>query len=307
MACAYGNVSTEVHCFVVTSSSRLDTAREARVERPGAGSIAWQINGERASVLGWGRAILLQLSHPLVAAGVGAHSGFRENAWASVARFRATLRAMLALTFGTDAEARAAVSRIRGVHDRVHGTVTQGTPRHPAGSPYSAHDPDLLAWVNLTLLDSMPMAYERTVAPLDEHARTRYALESRWSAELIGARPDDLPSSAGDVRDQMRVWLEGGWLEVTDQSRALAHAIVWPSAGWLGGPFAELHVGSAIGWLPEPLRDAYGFRWSADDARVLERWERRVRWWSRHAPAAARRWRAARRAERRVAQNFSSA
>src|ERR687896_342409 len=47
------------------------------VERPaGYGSVAWKINSEIVLLLGWSPAILAQLAHPLVAAGVADHSLF---------------------------------------------------------------------------------------------------------------------------------------------------------------------------------------------------------------------------------------
>lgn len=292
-----GNVSSEVHGSVVTRTSG-DEAQHAPASRAGPGSVAWRVNGERAAVLGWGRAILLQLAHPLVAEGVGAHSGFRGSPYATAARFHATVRAMLALTFGTEDEARSAVARIRRVHDGVRGTLGSPTARRAAGTPYSAHDPMLLAWVNLTLLDSVPLAYSRFVSPLTDDDVGRYVRESRWSAERIGARPGDLPLSAADARGDMDRWLHGDELEVTDTARRLARAVVHPSLGWLAGPVARLHALSAIGWLPEALRDAYGFRFTTGDAGDLEAWCERLRSWSRRAPAHLRRWGVARRAER---------
>jgi uncharacterized protein (DUF2236 family) len=67
-------------------------------------SISHRINAERIVLLGWGRAILLQLAHPLIAAGVHDHSGFRSTTWAAVTRLYHTVHAMLALTFGSEAE-----------------------------------------------------------------------------------------------------------------------------------------------------------------------------------------------------------
>jgi len=262
-------------------------------------SVSWRVNGERVSVLGWGRAILLQLAHPLVAAGVGAHSTFRGAPHAALSRFDATRRAMLALTFGTDDEARATVARIRGVHDHVHGGLPVATAAFRSGTSYTAHDPSLLAWVNLTLLDSVPLAYGRLVAPLDDEAIGRYASESRWGAELIGVRPGDVPTSAIALRTHMDEWLRGGQLEVTETARQVAGAMLRPSLSWIGGPIARLHTLSAIGWLPEELRQAYGFSWTTADARALDRWCLRLQAWSRRAPPRLRRWAAARRAERR--------
>ncbi len=52
-------------------------------------TVTARINGERLAVLGWGRAILLQLAHPMVAAGVAEHSTFRSS---PAARVRAAPR-----------------------------------------------------------------------------------------------------------------------------------------------------------------------------------------------------------------------
>jgi uncharacterized protein (DUF2236 family) len=204
---------------------------------------------------------------------------------------------MLALTFGTETAARATVARIRGIHDRVHGALPQAAGPHPTGAPYSAHDPLLLAWVHLTLVDSMPRAYTRFVGALDEPDVSAYAAESRWTAELIGARPDDLPLNAADVGIRMSAMLESGELAVTETARTLARSVVFPPLAWATGPFGRVHALAAIGDLPPEIRRAYGFAWSDADARALDRWSRRVRAWIGVAPAALRRWKLARRAE----------
>ena len=87
-----------------------------RPTRPGADtrsvspiSVAHKINRELVVLLGWGRAILLQFAHPLVAAAVARHSGFDRNLASYVRRTHGTVSAMLALTFGTERDARAAV------------------------------------------------------------------------------------------------------------------------------------------------------------------------------------------------------
>jgi uncharacterized protein (DUF2236 family) len=272
----------------------------ARAQRPGPGSVAWRVNAERAAVLGWGRAILLQLAHPLVAEGVAAHSTFRGAPHSSVVRFHATVRAMLGLTFGTEDDARRTIAHIRSIHDGVHGHLPDDAGRLPAGAPYSAHDPALLAWVHLTLVESVPGAYARFVQPLSELEMSQYADESRWAAELIGARLADLPATARDVEQRMRAVLESGALSVTDTARELARTVVYPPLGWATGPFARVHALAAIGDLPPALRDAYGFRWDATDARALEAWTRRLRWWHRVAPRWVRQWRLARVAETRI-------
>src|SRR5690242_3398354 len=107
-------------------------------------SVTWRINQEPALLLGGGRALLMQLAHPGVAAGVAEHSDFRRR---PLDRLMRTLELTLALTFGTRAEALAAAQQINAVHQRIHG------------NGYSATDPRLLLWVHATLIDSALVTY----------------------------------------------------------------------------------------------------------------------------------------------------
>ena len=275
------------------------TAGDGVTARPGAGSVAWRINGERVAVLGWGRAILLQLAHPLVAAGVGMHSTFRAGALAPAVRLHATVRAMLALTFGAEDVAVGAVAHIRRIHDRVHGVLSERAGPFDAGTAYSAHDPALLAWVNLTLLDSLPLAYDRFVGPLDDDEVGRYCRDSEWSALALGARAKDVPRSRAQLRHMLEHELYSGRLAVTPTARDLARAVLAPPFGRAAGPLGRLHYLASVGWLPPAVREAYGLPWTPRDEAALARWSERLRVWSRYAPASARRWRAARRADAR--------
>src|SRR3954451_5151728 len=100
------------------------------MERPSPGGMTWTIAGERLAVLAWPRAILLQLAHPLVAAGVARHSGFRASTFAPFVRLRSTVGAMRRLTFGSDEAAAAALRQIRGIHDRVNGRLQETAGPH---------------------------------------------------------------------------------------------------------------------------------------------------------------------------------
>ena len=134
--------------------------------RAGPESITWKVNREVAVVAGWGRAILLQLAHPAVAAGVHHHSSFRGSLRSSVRRLHSTVGSMLSLTFGDTEQMITAAARINAIHDRVRGRVNDGA----GAETYSAHDPDLQRWVHATLLDSIPLTYELLVGPLRREA-----------------------------------------------------------------------------------------------------------------------------------------
>ncbi len=250
--------------------------------RPGPGSITWKVNRELVVVAGWGRAILLQLAHPSVAAGVHHHSTFRGSLTASFRRLFATAGAMVSITFGDTEEMLATVARINRVHDRVRG---QG---------YSAHDPALQRWVHATLVESILLTYERLVGPLTECERDRYCAEAAIMEPLLGMPPGWLPRDHASLQRYLRETLAGGAIGVTDTSRALARAVVYPPKWWSLWPAFRPVQLLTIGLLPPDIRDAYGFTWTASHDRALQRWTRWMRLVRRLTPRRLREWSAAR-------------
>jgi uncharacterized protein (DUF2236 family) len=253
----------------------------------GPGSVGWKINRERVVVAGWGRAILLQLAHPSVAAGVHQHSTFRGSLRSSFRRLHSTVGAMLALTFGDREQMIAAAAGINAIHDRVSGRVGPN-------QTYSAHDPDLQRWVHATMLDSVPLAYERLVAPLTARERDRYCAEATIMEPLLGMPDGWLPRDAAQLDAYMQEMLAGGTLVVSDTSRSLARALLYPPQWWLAWPAFRAMQLLTIGTLPPAIRKAYGFEWHARDERALARWTALLRTVVRWLPAFAREWPSAR-------------
>ena len=164
-------------------------------------SITWRVNAERIVLLGWGRAILLQLAHPLVAAGVFDHSGFRGTPYAAASRLYHTVHAMLSLTFGDEVARQKTLDAIRAIHRRVNGVLPESTGCYPSGTRYSAEDPDLVLWVHATLIESVLLVYERLVAPLTTAERDEYCAEAFPVAVALAAREDEVPRTwAGPAR-----------------------------------------------------------------------------------------------------------
>src|SRR5215470_7583684 len=97
-------------------------------------------NSPLTPFMGGGPAVLLQLAHPLVAAGVVEHSDYRRDLWR---RLLHTLRALYLMTFGTRLEAELAGEVVQAVHAQVRGTTRERLGGFPAGTPYSADDPEL--------------------------------------------------------------------------------------------------------------------------------------------------------------------
>jgi uncharacterized protein (DUF2236 family) len=272
--------------------ARLSSARAIRQD-PGA--VTWKVNREILVIAGWGRAILLQLAHPLVAAGVADHSSFRGSLISSFKRLASTIGAMLSLTFGTDEEAISAAAGINHIHDRVSGRLGERAGTLDPGERYSAHDPDLVRWVHATLLESIPLTYELLVGPLTPNERDRYCAEAAIMEPLLDIPEGLLPRDSAQLDAYLREMLASGHIVVSGASRALARAILFPPRWWLMWPaFRPLQL-ITIGLLPPAIREGYGFRWTAGDARALARWTAALRLFHRAAPRFLREWPAARR------------
>jgi uncharacterized protein (DUF2236 family) len=257
-----------------------------------------RINGERVTVLGWGRAILMQLAHPLVAAGVGDHSTFRSGASGAFRRLHNTIRVMLALSFGDEAEAEAAVRGIRAIHDRVHGRLGEGVGPYAAGTPYSAHDADLLLWVHATLLDSILIVYRDLVGPLTAADQDDYLDAAARGMARLGVPADRAPRSVAALGRYLDEMMASGRLAVSARSRDLADAVLAPSRAWAARPLMGAERQLTLGMLPAPIRELYGYSWSERDRRRVERIRRFLRQGRALAPDRVARWAAARRAER---------
>jgi uncharacterized protein (DUF2236 family) len=231
--------------------------------------VARRLNAERSALFAWPRAILLQLAHPLVAAGVSEHSSFRGGPTAAATRLRATVRAMLALTFGTADDRHRTLETIRGIHRRVHGRLRVAVGRFPAGTPYSAEDPELLLWVHATLLDSIPLVHERLVGPLSEADRDRYCAESAGVAVALGARDADVPRTWHALGAYLTDVYASGAIAVGDEAKEMASAVLQPPLSTLIAPVTRLNRLVTVGLLPQQVRAQYGYEWSEHHERRL--------------------------------------
>jgi uncharacterized protein (DUF2236 family) len=225
-------------------------------------TVARRINGERVVLLGWSRAILMQLAHPLIAAGVGEHSSFKGTAAQAAVRAHQTVGAMLSLTFGNDERRENTLEHIRGIHRMVNGTLSETVGRFPAGTRYSAEDPELLLWVHATLLDSTVDVYQRLVAPISSADLDTYCQESLPTLLELGGDPATALNTWADVRAYMTQMEKSGVLAVSARTRALADSVIWPRGIWplVVGP---LNREITVGLLSPALRAVYGYSWDA--------------------------------------------
>lgn len=184
---------------------------------------------------------------------------------------------MLALTFGTDAEREHALHGIRTIHTRVHGHLQESVGVFPAGTAYSAEDPALVLWVHLTLLESIPLAYERFIGTVSTADRDSYCAESAWVATALGARPADVPVTWAHASEQLAQMYGSGLLRVGSQARELSAAILAPRFSRLIPPLASWNRRVGVGLLPPEIRTQYGLSWNAADQRRFDRSVHRLR------------------------------
>jgi uncharacterized protein (DUF2236 family) len=209
-------------------------------------SVIRRVDRETVLLLGGGRALLMQLAHPLVAQGVADHSGFQSNPWS---RLQRTLEASYTIVFGSTAAAEQTAAQVQAVHRRV------------VGPGYSANDPSLLLWVHATLVDTAMRVYRRFVGPLSAGEAAAYYEESKTVAALLGCPVDAQPDTLDDFRAYVREMV--ATLEVGDTARGLARSILHPRAPLVVSPAFALGRELTVGLLPRPLREGYGLRWDA--------------------------------------------
>ncbi|MBC7986646.1 MAG: DUF2236 domain-containing protein [Sphingomonadaceae bacterium] len=207
----------------------------------------WRVHGDVTTMMVGGiAALLLQMLHPAVLAGVWDHSDFRQD---MLGRLRRTARFIAVTTYGARTEAEAAIARVRQVHARVRGTL-------PDGTRYRADDPALLAWVHVTESISFLDAWVRYAEPAMPMAdQDRYFAEAARVAEALGADP--IPRSRGEAEALIAAMRPQ--LAANDRTREVAQIVLSQQAPSLElKPVRALTFQAAVDLLPGWAREMHG-------------------------------------------------
>jgi len=201
-----------------------------------------RVHGDASMFIGGIRAILLQTMHPAAMTAVAEHSGYRGDMWGRLAR---TSRFIAVTTFGTAADAQRAVDMVRSIHERVTGTM-------PDGTPYAASDPHLLLWVHVAEIDSFLLAHQTYGRrPLDQAGRDEYVAQTAEIARRLGVL--DPPTTEAELAEVLARFRPE--LGATDHARDAVAYLLWRPE------------------LPLPLRPAYGVLMAAAIG-LMPRWTR---------------------------------
>lgn len=220
------------------------------------------IAGEGVLLLGGARAILLQVAHPKVGAGVAEHSDFANR---PLDRLRATMTYIYAVVYGSEAQRAEVTRRVNQAHRVVRRTSADG--RRPA---YSAYDPGLQLWVAATLYTTAIQVYERVFGPLDEASADAlyrdYAVLGTALQVPENAWPEDREAFG-------RYWHAAlKDLRIGDDAQRIAWDLFHPTRApaWLRLALRPMRFITAA-LLPADIRAAYRLPWTKWSGRRFDR------------------------------------
>ena len=199
----------------------------------------WRVHADAAMFVAGIRALLLQSLHPLAMAGVAGHSGYKGDPWG---RLQRTSTFLATTTFGTIEDAEAIIAMVRGIHERVRGTTSDGRA-------YAASDPHLLKWVHLAEADSFLQTHQRYAGtPLTPAEADRYVAQSCVVATKLGViDPPTTVTGLNAALESYRPELEG-----TPAARDAARfLLLHPPLPWMARPGYSALAGAAVALLPE--------------------------------------------------------
>ncbi len=250
-------------------------------------SASWRVHRESALFLAAGRALLLQLAHPWVAAAIAGHSHVMDR---PIARFHNTFRVVYAMVFGSLDQALGAARHLYALHSHIEGEIPESVAAYPRGSHYQANEVAALRWVYATLIESVVMAYEWALPPLGDAEREAYYAESRMLASLFGLPAEALPENWAAFTAYCRAMeesgVESGALGVSGATREMAQRLLAGAGSWIKPP--QWYRSLTAAWLPERLRGEFGMTLTQGDWRPLDRVRRWLPVVYRSLPGAVR-------------------
>lgn len=210
-------------------------------------SVAWRVHADVTTMMVGGiAALLLQMLHPAALAGVWDHSDFEAD---MLGRLRRTARFIALTTYADRREGEAVIARVKRIHDRVGGTL-------PDGSAYSANDPATLAFVHVAGAICFLDAYIRFVDPrMSRGDQDRYFAEVAGTAIALGADPVPQTRAAADaLLARFRPML------VADDRTAHIRRLILkaPAANPAAAPVQAMIMQAAVDLLPDDARAMHG-------------------------------------------------
>ena len=224
-------------------------------------SVARRVHGERAVGLLYGqRALLIGALEPLTYTGTMLSTSSGDRPFQRLTR---TAKIQETILLGTRAEADKALAVVRRLHERVKGALSEPAGVHPAGTPYSAFDPELMLWTLAVIADSGRAMYETMVRPLTASEREELWQDYVRFGELFGLPRSEVPGSYREFSAWWEQQLSSPDLQATEHGLAMAPIVAFEQpvpAPARGNLIAQNHI--IKGTLPPRVREIFGIPWS---------------------------------------------
>ena len=221
--------------------------------------------------------------------------GTSQHSYAKLTPFRRlahTGKAFELIFFGTRAEADRVLSYVDRLHEQVKGALPEDAGPFPAGTPYSAFDPELMLWTVAVIADSAQCFYELLIRKLSEEERDHLWQDYLRFAELFGMPREHAPATWKDFRAYYRERLVSDEMFLTGEARYVGHATAFeiPMQA-IQQPGKRVHDLLMLGSLPRRVRERYELKYSRRQQLAFEAAVRAVRAARRLTPGPlARGW-----------------
>lgn len=228
---------------------------------PRGSSVLRQVQEERMVGLFYGqRALMIGALNPVNYVGTSRATGGRLTPFKRLAR---TAKDFETIFFGTRGEADRVLAKVRTLHERVAGELPEDAGPYPAGTPYSAIDPELMLWTVAVTADSALCFYELFVRRLSDWERDACWQDWVRFGELFGMERAVAPPTYAAFRAWWDERLASDELHLTEEARYMGHAAAFeiplPAANQ---PAKRLHDLVMLGSLPQRVRELYELRWT---------------------------------------------
>jgi uncharacterized protein (DUF2236 family) len=179
------------------------------------------------------------------------------------ARLAHTAKVQEAVFLGSREEADRALAAVHSLHQRVEGTLPAAAGPHPAGTAYSAFDPELMLWTLAVIADSGRAIYEAMVRPLSAPEREALWQDYLRFGELFGMPRQVAPASYPAFEAWWRGHLTSPDLQATPHALEMAPLVAFeqpvPPAARGNVALQNLVI---KGTLPPRVREIFGIPWS---------------------------------------------
>jgi uncharacterized protein (DUF2236 family) len=223
--------------------------------------MARRVHGERSVGLLYGqRALLIGALEPLTYTGTMLSTKAGDRPFERLAR---TAKIQETVLLGTREEADEALAAVHRIHTRIKGELADDAGAHPAGSAYSAFDPQLMLWTLAVIADSGRAMYEAMVRPLGEGEREALWQDYVRFGELFGLPSSEVPGSYREFRAWLEEKLASPDLHATPHALEMAPLVAFeqPVPAAARGNLAVQNL-IVKGTLPPRVREIFGIRWS---------------------------------------------